>query len=111
MLLINKNTILLKLKILKPTFQFDFALYKDFFTHIFANPNKNSYINKITNSIIAKLFLIVLVFKIKYAFIILGKLNSNQFYKVLCFKIKSCLLLNISLFLELQFKDLFKVLI
>ena len=30
MLLINKNTILLKLKILKPTFQFDFILYKDF---------------------------------------------------------------------------------
>ena len=91
MLLINKNTILLKLKILKPTFQFDFILYKDFFSHIFANLNKNSYINKITNLIIAKLFLIVLVFKIKYAFIILGKLNNNQFYKVLCLKIKSCL--------------------
>ena len=70
MLLINKNTILLKLIIFKPTFQFDFILYKDFFSHIFTNLNKNYYINKITNSIIAKLFLIVFVFKIKYAFII-----------------------------------------
>ena len=68
MLFINKNTILLKLKILKPTFQFNLILYKDFFSHIFANLNKNHYINKITSSIIAKLFLIVLVFKIKYAF-------------------------------------------
>ena len=46
MLLINKNTILLKLKILKPTFQFDFILYKDFFSHIFTNLNKNYYIHK-----------------------------------------------------------------